>query len=586
MVSSNPDFNDASDAVAADDLIRAARFNDAVGWVRLPIFVIVSTFIFVFLNFEIGLAWLAAAIATDRISVYLRRRTAQGDRRFALPYLLSLFAISGCWVAHALLIWFSGGEMQHIVSIIDLFMVMIYGITGGQHSRKILAALVVIPLITFFGLIVFDLWTSMDFVTATCGTLAAFGACVAVLATAMSSNRSAESLQRANQDLQHALVELDKKRKEAEDASNAKNEFLALISHEIRTPMNGVIGMLEVLLRSTLGPEQREHASIAQRSASDLLHLLDDVIDISRLEARRIAIENRPFKPSDIVDGVVALFRVRAEAKGLVLQAEMSGVPGWVSGDARRIRQVLTNLVGNAIKFTESGTISVSVSYVGSELCVSIHDTGIGLNNEVLAKVFTPFYQVDSSNTRSFGGAGLGLSICKQLIEVMGGEIGVESAHGEGSRFWFSLRLPIAEASDVAMPAEQSDMRPMRILIAEDNVPMQRILAALLNEFGHTISIVENGADAVAAVATGDFDVVLMDVMMPVMNGPTAAGRIREPGGRPGGIPIIGLTANALVGDRDRYIAAGMTDCLSKPVDVGALFSALGRAEQSVPESW
>lgn len=565
-----------------DDLIRAAQFNETVGWVRLPVFFVVSTLIFALLSVEAGVAWLAIAVATDRISVYLRVRTARGERRFALPYLLSLFAISGCWVTHALLIWFSGGEIQHIVGIIDLFMVMIYGITGGQHSRQVLAALVIIPLITFFGLIVFDLWSNVDFVIAVCGTLAAFGACVAVLATAVSSNRSSASLLQANRNLQAALVELDAKRREAEDASKAKNEFVALISHEIRTPMNGVIGMLEVLLRSPLSPEQKEHASIARHSARDLLYLLDDVIDISSLEARRIAIENNPFRPSDIVESVVALFRGRAEAKGVALRSAVSpDVPAWVDGDARRIRQVITNLVSNAIKFTESGTIEISASYSSGELSVSIHDTGIGLTNDVLAEIFLPFYQVDSSDTRSVGGAGLGLSICRHLIELMGGTIGVDSVPGKGSRFWFSLPLTEAEPPQVVRSAEEEAMRPMRILIAEDNIAMQKILTALLNELGHTISIVETGADAVTAVAAGDFDVVLMDVMMPVMNGPTAARKIRELGGRPGDIPIIGLTANALAGDRERYIAAGMTDCLSKPVDVAALFSALRHAQSA-----
>lgn len=566
---------------AVDELVDAARHNEAVGWVRLPIFLVISSFLFVFLGPFVCVAWLSLAIAVDRVSVWLRKRTAAGQRQWAHSYFLSVVAVSFCWILHAGLIWSVGGEMQRIVAVIDLFMVMIYGVTGGQHSLRILGALVGPPLAAFLVMILTYLWTHTDLVAAICGSVAAVGACLAVLLTAVSTYRSARSVHRANQKLKAALVELDHKRREAEDASRAKNDFVALMSHEVRTPMNGVLGMLELLVRSKLGAEQQQHAVVAQKSARDLLHLLDDIIDISRLEARQITLVQAPFQPHALTRDVEALFRLRARERGLKLDLALdSSVPDWVNGDGRRIRQILINLVGNALKFTETGSVVVSATYMAEQgtLRFEVRDTGIGLSPDVLGKVFSPFYQVDASSTRAFEGSGLGLAICKQLAELMGGQIGVSSASGRGSTFWFTapglaIDSPvdgeaIQEVAAVAGP-------PLRILVADDNFATQRILSVLLAELGHAIKFVANGRDAVAAAAAEEFDVVIMDVMMPVMDGLTATRHIRELGGRAGAVPILGLTANALTGDRDRYITAGMTDCLAKPIDVAALATAL-----------
>jgi signal transduction histidine kinase/ActR/RegA family two-component response regulator len=378
------------------------------------------------------------------------------------------------------------------------------------------------------------------------------------------------------------LRELDRKRAEAEAASLAKSEFVARMSHEIRTPMNGVIGMLEVLQRSTLDRDQVDHTATALKSALDLMHLLDDVIDVSRLEVRQVSVEARPFSPVSLIEDVIALFQPRAAEQSLYLNgpAEVDAST-WSLGDPRRLRQVLTNLVGNGIKFTERGGITLSVTRdPASELLrFEVRDTGIGLTAETKSKLFHPFFQADTSSTRSRGGSGLGLTICRQLVELMGGEIGVESEFGRGSTFWFTVNAPIAAAPSSNDPEnEVAVLPPLQILVAEDNLASQRILKALLEANGHAVTFANDGQAAVALAASQSFDVILMDVMMPVMDGPTAASRIRELGGRASGVPIIALTANALRGDRDRYLAAGMTDYLSKPIDVAALFAALTRA--------
>jgi signal transduction histidine kinase/ActR/RegA family two-component response regulator len=384
-----------------------------------------------------------------------------------------------------------------------------------------------------------------------------------------------------HQQMTRAVGELAEARKAAEAASRAKSEFLASMSHEIRTPMNGLIGMLEVLVRTEADETRRAHASTALKSSTDLMFLLDDIVDISKVESRRLSLDREPFCIAAAVDDVATLFGSLAREKSLALSAEVAAsVPEWVEGDRRRLRQVLTNLVGNAVKFTDAGKVAVSVRYDADlqVACFSVSDTGSGIAPDVVDKVFDQFFQANSSTTREHGGSGLGLAISRQLVSMMGGVIQVDSKLGEGSTFHFTIAAPVAlPPSPERVESLASPSKNLRVLVAEDNPAMQQILGALLEAGQHQATVVSNGRDAVALAASQTFDVILMDVMMPMMDGPTAAQRIRELGGRAGGIPIIALTANALVGDRDRYLAAGMTDYLSKPIDVAALFAALDR---------
>jgi signal transduction histidine kinase/CheY-like chemotaxis protein/HPt (histidine-containing phosphotransfer) domain-containing protein len=401
-----------------------------------------------------------------------------------------------------------------------------------------------------------------------------------------------EALHQLNERLEQLVaertVELVDARDNALQAVRAKSVFLANMSHEIRTPLNGVLGMLELLRETDLSAAQREVMEDVQEAGAGLLSIINDILDFSKIEAGRVALEQIDFDPRALVERVVNLFAATARSKGLALEYTVhAGLPPVLVGDPTRLQQVLSNLVANALKFTERGGVKLDLDAEWSDgaavdLRFAVNDTGIGIAPEVLPQLFQPFTQADSSTTRRFGGTGLGLVICDRLVALMGGDISVTSQPGRGSTFRLRLTLPLGQQrSDLPQAQETTALMRLqgRVLIAEDNPLNSKLAMKHLEALGLVAEAVADGRGAVELAGMQRYDLIIMDCQMPKMDGfeATAAIRAQEEAAGQRRTPIIALTANAMRGDRERCLAAGMDDYLSKPYGRAELATAVSR---------
>ncbi|MBK8336040.1 MAG: response regulator [Sterolibacteriaceae bacterium] len=518
------------------------------------------------------------------ILAYRRKRPAPAQSRYWLARFVFLTAIAGSiWGLMGTLLYpHDRPEYQAIITVfvVGTAAVGLFTLNSAWIAYLALALPVLLPAAIYLPLMGGELGIPL-------GASIGFFALIVVVNSRTSVGNTSEMLTLRFENARIA-EEREAALRAAEAAGRAKLQFLANMSHEIRTPLNGILGMTQLLRATRLDTQQQQRLDTVNASGEHLLGLLNDVLDFAKVEAGKLDIDHKPFELRRTLREVADLLAARAQERGLKLAVDIAtALPEWVLGDAGRLKQVLNNLLGNAIKFTEAGSVTLEVNAEPapepaspSRIRFAVHDTGVGISQENQARLFEPFRQVDQSDTRRHGGTGLGLAISRQLVELMGGSIGVASQPGQGSVFHFVLDLPTAvapRAQPAVATAPEREIPNARILLVEDNAVNREIALAMLGELGLSIAMAVDGREAVDSATQEKFDLILMDCQLPEIDGFEATQRIRqhEKARALPRVPIIALTANAIRGDRERCLDAGMDDYLAKPFRRADLQQAL-----------
>ncbi|OYX55116.1 MAG: hypothetical protein B7Y86_14320 [Brevundimonas subvibrioides] len=559
-------------------MIAQVRFRELRTRIGLAAFIAVTTW---FLTHTFWPAlWFGAVVATQALDWAVFRPLRKRPQVVPSPgYKIALCATASVNVivysGIAAYLWVAGGDAGRLFAIVQVAGGLLHVSLHMHHVRPLLFAAVIPHSLYFLGMPVVGAIVDgkpQEMLIALGGVLYMMHLVVAVRQSSMTTTA-----------LQTANAEARLERQKAEVASAAKSDFLAVISHEIRTPMNAVISAANLLRRTRLDREQREHVSMLLDAGDVLVGLLNDVLDLSKIEAGKMTLESSVMDLREKLGSLGRLWGPKAEANGVRLKIEIEpDVPDCVRTDPLRLQQMLFNLLSNAVKFTDDGAITVAVDWRAKDnhLIIAVTDTGVGIPADRLARIFDSFEQVDAGTTRKYGGTGLGLAISRRLAEIMGGSLAAESVEGEGSTFVLSLPMeavakPATEAR--RRVAEQAGLQGKVILAADDHAVNRRILSLLLEPHGCTILLVENGAEAVEAAKTQRFDAILMDMQMPIMDGLEASAQIRA-GGLNRSTPLIALTANAMDVHRTAWDATGVYAFLTKPIDPVLLAATLAEA--------
>lgn len=578
-----------------DDVVRNARHNAAIAWIRLPISFVASGFLFIFVDSGTAWAWLAALLTIEAFAWYVRIRLVAGDLRFRLPHLIAISLVSVAWVTLVLLLWSNGSEVAKLACLVTLFSVAFYGVAGGYKSAPILLAIVIPPVLALFVILTGLSWATQDFGPAVLTTFATFGACATIVFTGWTLHRSDKRLESANANLRSLTSRLTVLAERERIASDAKDNLLANVSHEIRTPLNGIVGLAASLETSALGARDRHSVEVIRQSGEMLERLISDILDAATINAGKLQLKLRPFDPAVLARSTMALMEGAAGDKGLSLSLALPPeAPPFLLGDDIRIRQIILNLLSNAIKYTEAGAITLEVGVdtlaentatVGLRLSVS--DTGRGFDLSLQDRLFERFERGERPGSGANTGLGLGLAITHALVVAMGGDIRVSSILGRGSKFEVILPLPRVLPSiervskeipaSIAVSRSADRMRSLRILLVEDHPINRLVVTTILEQVGADVEVRINGQEAVEAAARTRFDAILMDLLMPVMDGLEATREIRRHEAETGQTPaaIIMLTASALPSQVEQATQAGCNAHLTKPVTPVRLLETL-----------